>query len=103
MGTTVEFLTNDNVITVVSAYLKALDDTPFSVQVDLIQKVIRDSPLKKREISRMTGIPVTRLYEYNRKDWVERHTNCYPANPIAMNVLTRDFVALMRLANSLSS
>ncbi len=103
MGTTVEFLTNDNVITVVSAYLNALDNTPLSEQVALIQKVIRDSPLKKREISRMTGIPVTRLYEYNRKDWVERRTNCYPANPIAMNVLTRDFVALMRLANSLSS
>ena len=99
MGT-MEFLTNDNVLTVVSAYLNALDNTPFDDQVALVQKVIRSSPLKKTEISRMTGIPVNRLYEYNRKDWVERHVGRFP---IARNVLTRDFVALMRLANSLSS
>ena len=99
MGT-IEFLTNDNVLTVVSAYLNALDNTPFEDQVTLIQKIIRHPSLRMTEISRMTGIPVTRLYEYNRKDWVERHMSRHPT---ATNVLTRDFVVLMRLANNLSS
>jgi hypothetical protein len=95
------FLTNSNVLTVVGAYLDALDATDFDKQVALIQSVIRDSGLKKIDISRLTNIPVTRLYEYNRKDWVDRHRRTsMPA--VGCNVMLRDMVRLLTLANNLS-
>ena len=97
----VSYLTNPNVLAVVRGYLDAMNVTSFDEQVALIQKVIKDSGLRKTDISRLTGIPVTRLYEYARPDWVERHRVTYK-HPSARNVMFNDFVRLLSLGDSLS-
>lgn len=101
---TLSFLTNSNVLTVVDAYLDALDATDFDAQVALVQKVIRnlrDYGLKMVVISAKTDIPVARLYEYNRKDWVERHRRTM-SSAVGCNVMIRDIVHLLALADGLA-
>lgn len=90
---TVSFLTNDNALTVVNAYLMAMDSTPFEDQVALVQSVLKR--YRPREAARLLDIPVQRIYEYRRDDWAERHTAQY----VKTNVMLRDFVKIMMLGN----
>lgn len=90
---TVSFLTNDNALTVVNAYLMAMDETPFEDQVALVQSVIRR--YRPSDAAKLLDIPVQRIYEYRRKDWTQRH----PSMNGRTNVLVRDFVKIMMLGN----
>lgn len=90
---TVSFLANDNVLTVVNAYLMAMDETPFEDQVKLVHAVLyRYRPC---DVAKLLDIPVQRIYEYRRDDWVERHAARYAKT----NVLIRDFVKILMLGN----
>lgn len=93
---TVSFLTNDNVLCVVDAYLMALEATPFDEQVKLVQAVLH--AWRPVDVARLTGIPVQRIYEYRRKDWSDRHLSRWAKT----NVLLNDFVKLMMLGNMTS-
>ena len=85
---TVSFLTNDNALTVVSAYLMAVSQTPFEDQAKLIQSVLdRYSP---KDAARLTGMPVQRIYHYKRKDLVERMSS----------IPLRDLVKILMLGNA---
>lgn len=90
---TVSFLTNDNALTVVHAYLMAMNQTPFEDQVKLVQAVL--NRYRPREVARLLDIPVQRIYEYRRNDWAERHTTQYAKT----NVMLYDFVKIMMLGN----
>lgn len=90
---TVSFLSNDNALTVVSAYLMAMNETPFEDQVKLVQSVL--NRYRPREAARLLDIPVQRIYEYRRDDWAERHTTKYAKT----NVMLHDFVKIMMLGN----
>lgn len=90
---TVSFLANDNVLTVVNAYLMAMDETPFEDQVALVQSVLKR--YRPCDAAKLLDIPLQRIYEYRRHDWVERH----PARYAKTNVLIRDFVKILMLGN----
>lgn len=90
---TVGFLTNDNALTVVNAYLMAMDQTPFEDQVALVQSVLRR--YRPCDAAKLLDIPLQRIYEYRRKDWVQRHPSMHGKT----NVLVRDFVKIMMLGN----
>lgn len=90
---TVSFLANDNVLTVVNAYLMAMDQTPFEDQVVLVQSVLKQ--YRPSEAAKLLDIPVQRIYEYRRDDWVKRHA----AKHAKTNVLIRDFVKILMLGN----
>lgn len=90
---TIKFLTNDNALTVVNAYLMAMDQTPFEDQVKLVHAVL--NRYRPCDVAKMLDIPVQRIYEYRRDDWAERHTARYAKT----NVLVRDFVKIMMLGN----
>lgn len=92
-ATTVSFLTNDNALTVVNAYLMALDETPFENQVALVQSVLKR--YRPKEAARLLDIPLQRIYEYRRPDWVERHAAKYAKT----NVMLADFVKILMLGN----
>lgn len=90
---TVSFLTNDNALTVVNAYLMAMDETPFEDQVKLVHAVLyRYRPC---DVAKLLDIPVQRIYEYRRDDWVKRHAARYAKT----NVLIKDFVKILMLGN----
>lgn len=91
---TVSFLTNDNALTVVNAYLMAMDETPFEDQVKLVQAVLKR--YRPRDAARLLDIPVFRIYEYRRDNWTERHTAAYAKT----NVMLRDFVKILMLGNA---
>lgn len=93
---TVSFLTNENALTVVDAYLMALEATPFDEQVKLVQSVLH--AMRPVDVAKLTGIPVQRLYEYRRKDWADRHVSRWAKT----NILINDFVKLMMLGNMVS-
>ena len=90
---TVSFLTNDNALTVVSAYLLAMDETPFEDQVALIQSVLH--AYRPCDVAKLLDIPVSRIYEYRRGDWAQRHEAKYAKT----NVLIKDFVKILTLGN----
>lgn len=90
---TVSFLTNDNALTVVNAYLMAMDETPFEDQVALVQSVLKR--YRPSEAAKLLGIPVQRIYQYRRDDWVERRAAKY----VKRNVMLRDFVKILMLGN----
>lgn len=90
---TVSFLANDNVLTVVNAYLMAMDETPFEDQVALVQSVLKR--YRPSDAAKLLGIPVQRIYQYRRDDWVNRHAAKYAKT----NVLVRDFVKILMLGN----
>lgn len=90
---TISFLANDNALTVVNAYLMAMDETSFEDQVKLIQSVLKR--YRPRDAARLTDIPVSRIYEYRRDDWAERHAAKY----VKRNVMLRDFVKILMLGN----
>lgn len=92
-ATTVSFLTNDNALTVVDAYLMALDNTPFEDQVKLVQSVL--NRYRPKDAAKLLDIPVSRIYEYRRDDWTQRHITKYTKT----NVMVRDFVKIMMLGN----
>lgn len=90
---TVSFLANDDVLTVVNAYLMAMDETPFEDQVKLVHAVLyRYRPC---DAAKLLDIPVQRIYEYRRDDWAERHAAKYAKT----NVLIKDFVKILMLGN----
>lgn len=91
---TVSFLTNENALTVVNAYLMAMDQTPFEDQVALVQSVLKR--YRPREAAQLLDIPIQRIYEYRRDDWAERHTARY----VKTNVMVRDFVKILMLGNA---
>lgn len=85
---TISFITNDNALTVVSAYLMAVSQTSFEDQAKLIQSVLdRYSP---KDAARLTGMPVQRIYHYKRKDLVERMSS----------IPLRDLVKILMLGNA---
>lgn len=90
---TVSFLTNDNALTVVRAYLMAMDETPFEDQVALVQSVLKQ--YKPHIAAGLLDIPVERIYEYRRGDWAKRHVAKYAKT----NVLIKDFVKILMLGN----
>lgn len=90
---TVSFLTNDNALTVVRAYLLAMDETSFEDQVALVQSVLH--AYRPCDVAKLLDIPVTRIYEYRRGDWVQRHESKYAKT----NVLIKDFVKILTLGN----
>ena len=90
---TVSFLTNDNALTVVSAYLMAMDETPFEDQVALVQSVL--AAYSPHDAAKLLDIPVSRIYEYRRGDWAKRHEARYAKT----NVLIKDFVKILTLGN----
>lgn len=92
-ATIVSFLTNDNALTTVNAYLMAMDQTPFEDQVALVQSVLKR--YRPREAAQLLDIPIQRIYEYRRDDWAERHTARY----VKTNVMVRDFVKILMLGN----
>lgn len=92
-ATTISFLTNDNALTVVDAYLMALDATSFEDQVKLVQSVL--NRYRPKDAARLLDIPVSRIYEYRRDDWTQRHITKYTKT----NVMIRDFVKIMMLGN----
>lgn len=92
-ATTISFLTNDNALIVVDAYLMALDNTPFEDQVKLVQSVL--NRYRPKDAARLLDIPVARIYEYRRDDWAERHVTKYAKT----NVMIHDFVKIMMLGN----
>lgn len=91
---TVSFLTNDNALTVVNAYLMAMDETPFEDQVKLVHAVLKR--YRPCDVARLLDIPVQRIYEYRREDWVKRHVARYAKT----NVLIKDFVKILMLGNA---
>lgn len=91
---TINFLTNENALTVVSTYLLAMDSTSFEDQVKLVQAVLKR--YRPRDAAKLLDIPVSRIYEYRRDDWVERHVAKYAKT----NVMLRDFVKIMMLGNA---
>lgn len=93
MQQAISFLTNENVLDVVNAYLLAMETVPFKEQVALVQAVL--SEYRPVDVARLTGIPVQRLYEYRRADWVERHPSRYTKT----NVMLWDFVKILRIGN----
>lgn len=90
---TIGFLTNDNALTVVNAYLMSMEATPFEEQVALVQSVLKR--YRPCDVAKLLDIPVTRIYEYRRSDWVQRHPSMYAKT----NVLIRDFVKILMLGN----
>lgn len=90
---TIGFLSNDNALTVVNAYLMAMDETPFEDQVALVQSVLKR--YRPCDAAKLLGIPVARIYEYRRSDWVQRHPSMYAKT----NVLIKDFVKILMLGN----
>lgn len=83
----ISFLTNDNALTVVSAYLMAMDQTPFEDQVALVQSILnRYTP---KEAARLTGLPLQRVYHYKRKDLTERLSS----------IPLRDLVRILMVGN----
>lgn len=90
---TVSFLTNDNALTVVNAYLMAMDQTPFEDQVAIVQSVLKR--YRPCDAAKLLDIPVQRIYEYRRDDWAERHAARYAKT----NVMVRDFVKIVMLGN----
>lgn len=90
---TVSFLTNDNALTVVNAYLMAMDETSFEDQVKLVQSVLKR--YRPRDAAKLLDIPVSRIYEYRRDDWVERHAPKYAKR----NIILRDFIKILMLGN----
>lgn len=92
-ASTVSFLSNGNALTVVNAYLMAMDQTPFEDQVALIQSVLKR--YRPRDAARLLDIPVERIYEYRRGDWAKRHVARYAKT----NVLIKDFVKILMLGN----
>lgn len=90
---TVSFLTNDNALTVVNAYLMAMDETPFEDQVKLVHEVLHQ--YRPCDVAKMLDIPVQRIYEYRRDDWAQRHAARYAKT----NVLIKDFVKILMLGN----
>lgn len=91
---TISFLTNDNALTVVRAYLMAMDETPFEDQVKLVHAVLHK--YRPCDVAKMLDIPVQRIYEYRRDNWVERHAARYAKT----NVLIKDFVKILALGNA---
>lgn len=91
---TVSFLTNENALTVVNAYLMTMDETPFEDQVKLVQAVLRQ--YRPCDVAKLLDISVQRIYEYRRDDWVKRH----PARYAKTNVLIKDFVKILMLGNA---
>lgn len=90
---TVSFLTNDNALTVVNAYLMAMDETPFEDQVKLVHAVL--DRYRPSDVAKLLDIPVQRIYEYRRGDWAKRHAARYAKT----NVLIKDFVKILMLGN----
>lgn len=90
---TISFLSNDNALTVVNAYLMAMDETPFEDQVALVQSVL--ALYRPCDAAKLLDIPVQRIYEYRRSDWVQRHPSMYAKT----NVLIKDFVKILMLGN----
>lgn len=93
-ATTISFLTNDNVLTVVNAYLKAIDETSFEDMVTLVNSVLK--PYKPRDAAKIFDIPLQRIYEYRREDWLERHTHNKPSL-----VFIKDFVKIIMIGNAI--
>lgn len=91
---TISFLTNDNALTVVNAYLMAMDETSFEDQVKLVQSVLKR--YRPRDAAKLLDIPVSRIYEYRRDDWTERHAPKYAKT----NVMLRDFIKILMLGNA---
>ena len=91
---TISFLTNENALTVVNAYLMAMDATSFEDQVKLIQAVLHR--YRPRDAAKLLDIPVQRIYEYRRDDWAERHPTMYAKT----NVMLKDFVKILMLGNA---
>ena len=83
----VTFLTNDNALIVVRAYLLAVSETPFEDQARLIQSVLNGYTPK--EAARLTGLPVQRIYHYKRRDLTER----------MRSIPLRDLIAILMLGN----
>lgn len=90
---TISFMSNDNVLTVVKAYLMAMEGTSYEDQVALVQSVLRR--YRPKDAARLLDIPVQRVYEYRRDDFVDRHVNKYAKR----NVPVMDFVKILMLGN----
>ena len=84
---TVSFLTNYNALTGSSV---AMDETHFKDQVALVQSVLH--AYRPCDVAKLLDIPVSRIYEYRRGDWAQRHEARYA-------ILIEDFVKILTLGN----
>lgn len=87
------FLTNDNALTVVKAYLMAMEETSYEDQVALVQSVLRR--YRPKDAARLLDMPIQRVYEYRRDDFTDRHVNRYAKR----NISVMDFVKILMLGN----
>jgi hypothetical protein len=92
MSTEQEFVTNHNTLLVVNAYIEAFNSMTPAQQIELVQDTLNHiKPIKAAVILNM---PLPRIYDYRRKDWVERRAdNC------KINLL--DFINIMVLRDNL--
>lgn len=87
-ATAINFLTNDNVLIVVNAYLIAMDKTPFEDQATIIRSIL--NRYRPKDAAKITGIPLQNIYHYRRKDLTERQSS----------IPLTDFIKILMLGNA---